>query len=170
MSDRMLWRAALAFALAGIGVAGYLTWIHYSGTAPICSLSRGCETVQHSRYASIGAVPVAVLGLAGYLALLVTLIFDRELLRLAAAGIALVGAAFSAWLTYVEIARIHAICQWCIASAALMAGLAVVTVWRAARTGQRAEPRARPSRRRAASGARAAPPRPEPRPARRRAG
>jgi len=134
MSDRILWRTALALVLAGLGVAGYLTWTHYAGEAPICSLSHGCEAVQSSRYASIGSVPVAVLGLAGYFALLVTLVFDREVLRLAAAGVALVGALFSAWLTYVEIARIHAICQWCVTSAALMLALAAITVWRAARS------------------------------------
>ena len=131
MTDRRLRLTAVVLALLGTGVAGYLVYVHYAGVAPICSISHGCETVQHSRYAKLAGVPVAVIGLAGYVGILVALVALRdEASRLAAAGMALVGAGFSGWLTYLEGARIHAWCQWCLASAGLMALLCVVTVWR----------------------------------------
>ena len=131
MSARGLRIATAVLALAGLGIAGYLTWVHYAGLQPFCvGGGGGCERVQTSRWADLGGVPVAVLGLAGYLAILATLALPEDLGRSAAAFVALVGLGFSAWLTYVEIAKIHAICQWCVASAVLMTLLAVVSVTR----------------------------------------
>ena len=123
--------ATAALALVGVAIAGYLTWVHYAGLQPFCVGGGGsCEKVQTSRWAELAGIPVAVLGLAGYLALLGTLALPEDLGRSAAAFIALVGVGFSAWLTYVEIAKIEAICQWCVASAVVMALLAIVSVTR----------------------------------------
>jgi uncharacterized membrane protein len=122
--------AMAALAVAGIGVAGYLTWAHYADVAPICATGGGCETVQQSSYAELGGVPVAILGLGGYLAILTGLLVPGEAARLATAGIALVGAGFSAYLTYLELFVIDAICQWCVASAVIMVALAVLGLLR----------------------------------------
>ena len=131
MSTRGLRIATAGLALIGLGIAGYLTWVHYAGLQPFCvGGGGGCEKVQTSRWAELAGIPVAVLGLGGYVALLATLALPEELGRSVAAFVALVGVGFSAWLTYVEIAKIHAICQWCVASAVLMALLAVVAVIR----------------------------------------
>jgi uncharacterized membrane protein len=131
VSARGLRIATAVLALVGLGIAGYLTWIHYAGLQPFCvGGGGGCERVQTSRWADLGGVPVAVLGLAGYLAMLATLALPEDLGRSAAAFVALVGLGFSAWLTYVEIAKIHAICQWCVASAVVMTLLAVVSITR----------------------------------------
>jgi len=131
VSERGLRVALLAVAAAGVPVAGYLTWVHYAGLQPLCvGGGGGCERVQSSAYAKLGGVPVAVLGLGGYLAILAAALAPGELARLATAGLALVGAAFSAYLTYLELFVIDAICQWCVASAVLMALLAVLAVWR----------------------------------------
>jgi uncharacterized membrane protein len=131
VSARGLRIATAVLALVGLGIAGYLTWVHYAGLQPFCvGGGGGCERVQTSRWADLGGVPVAVLGLAGYLAMLATLALPEDLGRSAAAFVALVGLGFSAWLTYVEIAKIHAICQWCVASAVVMTLLAVVSIMR----------------------------------------
>jgi uncharacterized membrane protein len=130
MIDRLLRRAALVLAVIGVGIAGYLVYVHYAHVQPICSISHGCETVQKSRYAKLGGVPVALLGLVGYLAILVTLFIRTEAARLAGAAFALVGFGFSAWLTYLEAHRIHAWCQWCVASAIVMTLLMIVLVSR----------------------------------------
>jgi uncharacterized membrane protein len=136
VSPRGLRIATAVLALAGLGIAGYLTWVHYAGLQPLCvGGGGGCEKVQSSRWAELAGIPVAVLGLAGYLTILATLAVRGELGSLLAAFFALVGAGFSAWLTYVELAKIHAICQWCVASAVIMALLAVVTVTRVLREG-----------------------------------
>jgi uncharacterized membrane protein len=131
VSDRRLRVAGLAVVLAGLGVAGYLTYVHYAGLQPFCAGGgHACERVQSSSYARLGGIPVALLGLLGYLAIAVALLAPGERARLAAAALAVSGFGFSAYLTYLELFVIDAICQWCVASAVLLMLLSVVTVWR----------------------------------------
>ena len=128
MTERRLRIAGAVLSLAGIGVAGYLTWVHYADLEPICAGgSGGCEKVQSSDYAELAGVPVALLGLIGYGAILASLAVPGDAGRFAGALTALAGFGFSAWLTYVELFEIDAICQWCVASAVIMTALAVVT-------------------------------------------
>lgn len=138
MTDRRLWGAAIVLAAIGVGIAGYLVYVHYADTKVLCNISHGCETVQKSKYAKLAGVPVALLGLIGYVAILGSLFVRTETARLAGAGMALVGLGFSAWLTYLEGARIHAWCQWCVGSATVMTLLTVVLVWRLLATSPRA--------------------------------
>jgi uncharacterized membrane protein len=130
VTERRLWRAALLLAAIGIGIAAYLVYVHYTDTKVLCSISHGCETVQKSKYAKLAGVPVALLGLIGYVAILGTLFVRTETGRLAGAGMALIGLGFSGWLTYLEAARIHAWCQWCVGSAIVMTLLTIVLVAR----------------------------------------
>jgi uncharacterized membrane protein len=131
VSERRLRLAALVLALAGIGVAAYLTYVHYAGLQPFCAGgSHGCERVQSSSYASVGGLPVALLGLAGYVAIAGALVAPGERARLAATALAVTGFGFSAYLTYLELFVIDAICQWCVASAVILTLLGVLTVWR----------------------------------------
>jgi uncharacterized membrane protein len=122
--------ASAAVAVIGLGIAVYLTIVHYTGSSPVCAISHGCETVQTSRYAELAGIPVAVLGLLGYAGILVTLLRDDETARTATALLSLIGFGFSAWLTYTEIALIDAICIWCVASAICMTVLTVLSVVR----------------------------------------
>jgi uncharacterized membrane protein len=120
-----------ALALAGIGIAGYLTWVHYAGLDPVCvGGGGGCERVQSSPWAELAGVPVAVLGLAAYATILASLALPEAQGRSLATFVSLVGFGFSAWLTYVELVKIDAVCQWCVASAAVMTALAAVSVAR----------------------------------------
>jgi uncharacterized membrane protein len=123
--------ASFVVAAVGLGVAGYLTAVHYAGGSPVCAIAHGCATVQQSDYAALAGVPVALLGLIGYAAILVGLAIDSEPARLATAFLALVGAGFSAWLTYVEVFTLEAICIWCVVSAICMTALAALSVARA---------------------------------------
>jgi uncharacterized membrane protein len=122
--------ASAAVALAGLGIAAYLTVVHYAGGAPVCAIAHGCETVQRSAYAEIGGVPVAVAGLLGYLAVLASLARDDDDWRLATAFFALAGLGFSLWLTWVELGILHAVCIWCVGSALCMTALAGLSVAR----------------------------------------
>jgi uncharacterized membrane protein len=128
--DAVLRRIAFVLALLGAAVAGYLTYVHYAGIDPVCNIAHGCHKVQQSRYAELAGVPVALLGLIGYAGILAALVVDGEAGRMAAALQGLVGCGFSLYLTYRELFTIDAVCQWCVASAILMTGLAIVTVWR----------------------------------------
>ena len=121
--------ASIAVAVAGLAIATYLTIVHYAGAEPVCAIAHGCATVQKSSYSELAGVPVAVLGLLGYVGILAALARDGEGQRTATAFISLAGFGFSAWLTYVEVVKLDAICIWCVGSAVcmtLLAGLSAV--------------------------------------------
>ena len=109
----------------------------------MCTGVSNCERVQTSAYAMVAGVPVALIGLLGYLAILVALRLPGEPARLAVALLAFSGFGYSAYLTGLELFDIQAVCQWCIASAAIMTALAassVVLVLREAAAGGAAAP------------------------------
>ncbi len=128
-------RAALGgLAVAGLLVSAYLTWVHLVGAEPVCGLeSDGCRAVQASRYAAVLGIPVPMLGLAGYAGLLLAAILRGGAGAYLGLLVVLVGALFSVYLTYLEIFVIGAICQWCVASAAIMFGALVCAAFRVAR-------------------------------------
>ena len=131
MTDSRLRLAGLGIALAGIAIASYLTWVHYADTQAVCvGGGGGCERVQTSEYAEVAGVPVAVIGLIGYVAVLAAIATPGESAMLAAALGGLAGFGFSAYLTYLELFVIDAICQWCVASAVVMTALAAIAVAR----------------------------------------
>ena len=146
------WRLRIAIAvlsLIGIGIGGYLTYVHYGDLRVLCVSSGGCETVQSSRYPNLAGVPVAAVGLAAYTSILITVLFRGDAARNAGFGLALVGFLFSMYLTYREIFTIKAICQWCLGSAVLMTLLAILTTIRVLRVEPEAgesQPGPRPSR------------------------
>ena len=120
--------ALLVLAVLGALISAYLTWTHFAGLTPVCSGSgEGCETVQSSRYASILGMPVALLGLIAYGGLIFSAVLWREAGLYLGFLISLVGTLFSAYLTYLEIFVIGALCQWCLASAAIMVAALVCT-------------------------------------------
>ncbi len=135
---RIGWRSVSALtALAGVGVAGYLTRTHYDQGALVCTVG-DCRTVQESEYAVVAGIPVAILGLGMYLTILALGIVRWRRPRwhgtatLAAFAIVLAGAAVAAYLTVLELVVIDAVCQWCVASAVLTAILLAaegVGVW-----------------------------------------
>jgi uncharacterized membrane protein len=111
----------VALAVLGLGIAAYLTYVHYSGAQVACTAGQSCVKVQTSQWSRLADVPVALIGLLGYLAILASLLMpDREESRLVTLGLALTGFGFSAYLTYRELFSIHAICEWCVSSAVIM--------------------------------------------------
>lgn len=130
MSGRASRYAIAIIAFIGLGMASYLTYVHYSGELVLCT-SDACETVQTSAYSKLAGVPVALLGLIGYLLILSSvLIAEREQTRLATLCLTAVGFGFSLYLTGREVFSIHAICEWCVSSAGLMTLLMLLAVWR----------------------------------------
>ncbi len=106
----------MGVSVVGIGVAAYLTYVHYEPAALICTTGGGCEKVQDSKYAIIAGIPVAVLGLAAWVSALALLIWDSELARTLTAAIAIAGLAFAAYLVVLQVFVIDAICLWCMAN------------------------------------------------------
>jgi uncharacterized membrane protein len=121
----------IGLAVVGLGVAAYLTYVHYAGIKPACTAGTSCIKVQTSEWSKLDGVPVALLGLIGYVGILASLLLpDREETRLATLGLTLVGCAFSGYLTYRELFSIHAVCEWCASSAVILTILFISAVAR----------------------------------------
>jgi uncharacterized membrane protein len=120
-SEATLRRLIAFVATIGIGVATYITIADSGGGAPTCLAGGGgCQTVADSSYSHIAGVNIAVFGIVGYVLLLASAFFVNDMARFGGFALSLGGFGFSIYLTYLEIWKIEAICQWCVASAVLM--------------------------------------------------
>ncbi len=119
--------------LAGIGFfdASYLTAKYFNGNIN-CSLISGCQDVLNSSYSQIGPIPTAALGVAYYLAIILSsLLYLRYKLSLARTALKILpslGLIFSIWLTYLQIWIIKALCQYCLLSALISLGLFTISL------------------------------------------
>jgi uncharacterized membrane protein len=120
VSERRLWGATVALALGGAAIAAYLSYARLTDTSIMCPTS-GCATVQRSSYSELLGVPVAYLGVAGYLAIAVVAVR-----RLPCLALVFAAAAFAGYLLYAQLVLIDAVCVWCLASDGVLAALLVV--------------------------------------------
>jgi uncharacterized membrane protein len=136
-----LWLASVLLALAGAVDSAYLAFLKFTGTVAACSDIGDCEAVNNSKYAEIGGIPLALLGLLGYLAILAFLILEprfpgwKDGLHLGIFGFTLAGTIYSVYLTYIEIFVLHAICPYCVVSAVVMLLLFAISIIRLSRLG-----------------------------------
>jgi uncharacterized membrane protein len=111
-------------SVLGLFVAGYLSWSHFSGEPVYCGGSNSCELVNSSRFAYLGPLPVALIGLTGYIIILVLSLIpqkeDRQWPMLLIFGGALIGVMLQWYLFYIEVAVLRAICYWCVTSQTLI--------------------------------------------------
>jgi uncharacterized membrane protein len=110
-------------AVVGAGIAAYLVCVHYAEVAPVCTTG-GCEKGQGSKYAELGGVPVALLGLLAYVALLGLAWVRGDVAAFAGVLVSVVGVAFSGYLLWAQLVPIGAVCQWCVANDVTIAVLA----------------------------------------------
>jgi len=120
-AEGTLRKLATFAASFGIGVATYIAIADSGGGSPVCLAGgSGCETVANSSYSHLLGVDIAVLGIGAYAVLLAASLLRGDGARMAGFGFALVGFGYSVFLTYLELFKIEAVCQWCLASAVLM--------------------------------------------------
>jgi uncharacterized membrane protein len=120
-AEGTLQKTATFVAAFGVGVATYIAIEAAGGDAPTCIAgSSGCETVADSTYSHLFGVNIAVFGIVGYVLLLTAALLRGDAARMGGFGLSLVGFGYSVYLTYLELFKIDAICQWCVASAVLM--------------------------------------------------
>lgn len=122
-------------AMAGMGVAAYLTYSHYANQPIACAGLHGCQAVENSEYSKLVGIPVAVLGMlfcAGLLALvvarLVRLPLTEEWASVAAFSMTLTGVAFAAYLTYIELFVVEDVCIWCASFATIITVAWLITI------------------------------------------
>lgn len=124
-------RIATFAATFGVAVATYIAIAEAGGDAPACIAGGGgCEKVAESSHSELLGINVSVIGVVGYVLLLGAALLRGDGARLAGFGLALFGFGFSVYLTYLELFKIEAICQWCVVSAVLMTVLFVVNATR----------------------------------------
>jgi len=141
--EKRLSQLAIALTVIGLLVATYMTIYAITSNDNMCIGSQDCSVVNASKYSKINiagvAIPVAVLGMAGYAAILAVLLFDRSIdfLRqngsLVFFGLSLMGFLFTLYLVYVEIALIRAYCPFCITSQIAMTLIFILSVIRVVR-------------------------------------
>lgn len=127
-------RIILFLACIGLVISMYLSYSEIIGIAPECSVISGCETVQESEYSHILGVPVAFLGVLFYISLVfasflrLNIKFEKLLTKLLFLA-TLIGVLFSAYLTYIELYVIFAICIYCVLSAVVSVLLFFVSLY-----------------------------------------
>lgn len=136
--DWLRW-GSLALTVLGAADSAYLTWVKLAHLEPFCGTSRACDTVNNSIYSEVGGMPIALLGLGAYLVIGALLALEDRVPGLAAwgplavFGLALTGTLYSAYLTYVELYVIHAVCPYCVVSAICITGLLALAIVRLVR-------------------------------------
>ncbi len=128
--------AMAVLALAGIFVAFYLLLYKLGMIGQLnCSVG-SCETVNTSKWATFLGFPVAAWGVGFYLGMFVLALLsvqqryaDSRSMSQALLLFSGTGVLFSAWLTYLELFVIHAVCQWCVVSAVIVTAIFVLAVF-----------------------------------------
>jgi len=126
----------LILIIVGLAVAGYLTYVETQAVAAVCGPVGDCNAVQSSPYARLfGVLPVGLLGMIGYVAILAAWLWGRfradrlaDYAPLAVHGMTVLGVLFSIYLTYLEPFVIRAVCVWCLTSAVIMTLLMLLTM------------------------------------------
>lgn len=136
IDDKKLRITSAVLAVIGLIDSAYLTWSKLTHTPVICGGSSKCQTVNDSQYAEIGGIPISLLGMGAYLVILGLLYLENrgdfwtENSKLIFFGITLIGVLYSAYLTYIEVAIIYAICPYCVVSAVVMLFLFIIAIVR----------------------------------------
>jgi uncharacterized membrane protein len=135
-TSTIIFRTSIVLALIGLADSIYLTYIKLANATASCAGIGDCESVNSSKYAEIAGIPIALLGAGAFAAIIILLLIEkrsefwRDTAPMVVFGISLTGVLYSAYLTYVEIAILHAICPYCVLSALVLVALLVISVVR----------------------------------------
>jgi len=133
MINKLTW-SSIILATIGILDSTYLFIFKISNNNAMCLGNGDCATVNTSPYSVVYGIPVSLLGMLAYLAILALLIFEfrnivtKENSNLLVFGISLVGVIYSAYLTYIEFYVIFAVCPFCILSAIVITILFIISI------------------------------------------
>jgi uncharacterized membrane protein len=133
MTKKLNW-VSLVLTAIGILDSVYLLIYKITNNYAMCLGSGECSTVNASRYSTIYGIPVSLLGILAYLAILILFflewkkVFSSDNSNLLVFGISLVGVLFSAYLTYIEFYVIHAVCPFCIISAIVITLIFIISI------------------------------------------
>ena len=134
--DKWLYRSSVVLVILGVLVSIYMTIYKVTSNESMCLGSGDCSVVNASNYSEVNNIPVAVIGVLGYLAILGVHFFEnrnsffKQNGTLMIFGMALTGFLFTVWLIFVEIVYLKAICPFCLTSQAAMTIIFIIAVIR----------------------------------------
>ncbi len=139
--DKKLYWAAVALAVIGTLIATYMTIYKWTDNNAMCLGSGDCSTVNASVYSEVYGIPVALVGVGGYLAILAVVLleqfgkgkFFKNNGPLLAFGLGVGGFGFTLYLVYVEAFVLSAWCPFCVASQVTMTILFIISIIRLVR-------------------------------------
>ncbi len=137
--EKRLSQLAIVFTIIGLLVSIYMTIFKLTNNENMCIGSHGCSIVNASRYSELYGIPVAVIGTAGYTAILSVLLLERKFAFLQANGslvffgLSVLGFLFTLYLIFLEVALIKAYCPFCITSQTTMTIIFILSVIRVVR-------------------------------------
>jgi uncharacterized membrane protein len=137
--EKRLSQLAIALTIIGLLVSVYMTIYKITSNDSMCIGSKDCSVVNASRYSEVYGIPVAVLGILGYAAILGVLLFEgktgflQQNGTMVFFGLSLTGFLFTLYLIFVEVALIKAYCPFCIASQSAMTLIFILSVIRVVR-------------------------------------
>ena len=140
--DKWLYKASVVLVVLGLLVSIYMTIYKLTNNDKMCIGNGGCSVVNNSKYSEIYGIPVALVGVGGYLAILALLLLEnrndhmRANATLYIFGVALIGFLFTLSLIYVEIALLKALCPFCVTSQTVMTLIFILSVIRLVRQPQ----------------------------------
>ncbi len=123
-------------AILGAIDSTYLLIYKLTGNNRMCLGNGGCHNVNFSPYSEIYGIPISAIGLVAYLVMAAIILLEprlkvaRENGPLALFGMGIIGVAFSAYLTYLEVYVIHAVCPFCVSSAIIITLIFVLAIIR----------------------------------------
>ncbi len=135
--EKLRWVSA-GLTLVGLLDSVYLTWIKLTHRLAVCNNIGDCEAVNNSIYSEIGStdIPIAVMGAGAFLVMLIVLLLEKRVSIFEDNGVvvvlalSMIGVLYSAYLTYIEIFVLKAICPYCVLSAVVLVILLIVTLVR----------------------------------------
>ena len=134
--DKRLRQITIALTIIGLLVSIYMTIYKVTNNESMCIGSSGCSEVNSSRYSEVNGIPVAVLGIVGYAAILALLFLEQrpgmfqQNGSMMFFGVSLLGFLFTLYLIYIEVALIKAYCPFCLTSQAVMSIIFIISVIR----------------------------------------
>ena len=137
--DKRLRQITVALSILGLLVSIYMTIYKVTSNDNMCLGSGDCSTVNASRYAEVNGIPVALIGVLGYAAIIGIHWLERKSEffedngSMILFGISLIGFLFTLWLVYVEIALIKALCPFCVTSQITMTIIFILSIIRVVR-------------------------------------
>jgi uncharacterized membrane protein len=137
--EKRLIQITIALSILGLLVSIYMTIYKVTSNDNMCLGSGDCSTVNASRYSEVNGIPVALIGVLGYAAILGIHWFEpkndffKSNGSMIFFGIALIGFLFTLWLVYVEVAILKALCPFCVTSQVTMTLIFILSIIRVVR-------------------------------------